>query len=406
MESSDDEYVEDKAPRRARNLTTDNGAYRWEDEYHRSWDVVQEDSGGSLATSVAELADETKRRRALQKNAVPVHRGIIRNLVLVIDLTQAMNDTDMRPTRFANAIQVAQDFVTEYFSQNPISQLAIVGIKNGLAHIISPLDGSPEAHIARLQKCRQSEPSGVPSLQNALELAIAVIAHVPSHGTREVLLIFGALMSNDPGPMTHTIDKLISARVRVRVVGLAAQVAVCRQIAEKTNAGRSDAYAVALNEHHFRQLVMESTTPLALYAAAAHHRATAVAVRMGFPKRTRVNGGGSLCSCHAKLTTEGFTCPQCSAKVCTLPMACPVCGLTLILSTHLARSYHHLFPLRPFVQGTGQGAGTCFGCSRAFQENLGRYRCTQCENDFCIDCDVFMHESLHNCAGCEVKPVQ
>ena len=31
-----------------------------------------------------------------------------------------------------------------------------------------------------------------------------------------------------------------------------------------------------------------------------------------------------------------------------LPGGCHVCGLTLVSSPHLARSYHHLFPVRPF----------------------------------------------------------
>ena len=33
-----------------------------------------------------------------------------------------------------------------------------------------------------------------------------------------------------------------------------------------------------------------------------------------------------------------------------LPTACHVCGLTLVSSPHLARSYHHLFPVRPFQE--------------------------------------------------------
>jgi transcription initiation factor TFIIH subunit 2 len=31
----------------------------------------------------------------------------------------------------------------------------------------------------------------------------------------------------------------------------------------------------------------------------------------------------------------------------------------------------------------------------------GRYACTVCENHFCIDCDVFAHEVVHNCPGCQ-----
>lgn len=29
-----------------------------------------------------------------------------------------------------------------------------------------------------------------------------------------------------------------------------------------------------------------------------------------------------------------------------------------------------------------------------------RYECESCGNHFCIDCDVFCHEVVHNCPGC------
>lgn len=31
-------------------------------------------------------------------------------------------------------------------------------------------------------------------------------------------------------------------------------------------------------------------------------------------------------------------------------MQCHVCGLSLVASPHLARSYHHLFPVKPFAE--------------------------------------------------------
>jgi transcription initiation factor TFIIH subunit 2 len=31
----------------------------------------------------------------------------------------------------------------------------------------------------------------------------------------------------------------------------------------------------------------------------------------------------------------------------------------------------------------------------------GRYACEVCGNHFCIDCDVFAHEVVHNCPGCQ-----
>ncbi len=66
------------------------------------------------------------------------------------------------------------------------------------------------------------------------------------------------------------------------------------------------------------------------------------------------HGGGKAESVHsdetgfrAELTQTLF---NVQARVLELPTACHVCGLTLVSSPHLARSYHHLFPVRPFQE--------------------------------------------------------
>lgn len=33
----------------------------------------------------------------------------------------------------------------------------------------------------------------------------------------------------------------------------------------------------------------------------------------------------------------------------------------------------------------------------------GRYECETCNLFFCIDCDVFCHEIVHNCPGCQSR---
>merc|ERR1712168_898878 len=64
----------------------------------------------------------------------------------------------------------------------------------------------------------------------------------------------------------------------------------------------------------------------------------------------------SVCACHADSTsyqgptTLGYFCPQCRSKYCELPVECKVCSLTLVSAPHLARSYHHLFPLEGFKE--------------------------------------------------------
>ena len=111
--------------------------------YERTWDEVREDAEGSLLASVSALAQQTRRahlrRRLAGGAAAAVQRGVVRVLVLVLDASAAMSDPDYRPTRFEAARRVAGRFVTDFFDHNPLSLLAILAMRNGLAHIVSEL---------------------------------------------------------------------------------------------------------------------------------------------------------------------------------------------------------------------------------------------------------------------------
>lgn len=186
-------------------------------------------------------------RRRLLRDTTPLQRGIIRHLILIVDLSAAMAEKDLRPTRHLLTLRYAQEFVTEFFEQNPISQLGVLGMRDGLAARVSDMSGNPAEHGAALQALRAQEPKGQPSLQNALEMARGALFHAPSHGTREVVVVFGALLSSDPGDIHVTLKALVADRIRVGVVGLAAQVAICRELVVKTNDGDDSTLHPALS---------------------------------------------------------------------------------------------------------------------------------------------------------------
>lgn len=48
----------------------------------------------------------------------------------------------MIPTRYLVEVDYASTFVLEYFEQNPLAQLSILGMRNGCATIISYQGGS------------------------------------------------------------------------------------------------------------------------------------------------------------------------------------------------------------------------------------------------------------------------
>lgn len=161
---------------------------------------------------------------------------------------------------------------------------------------------------------------------------------------------------------------------------------------------------------------------------------------MGFPQKNADDASGSAFQgSTCELKAGGFTCPKCAARVEELPCECHICGLTLVSSPHLARSYHHLFPVKAFPEvGTQEMAASislgglpgsvrppgwderpgvhCYGClapllaeEDSAPGGLGPQggvvvRCSNCQHLFCFECDTYIHESLHNCPGCECQP--
>ena len=424
----------------------------WETEYSRTVQkTIEPADDGTLGQSVQEREEERKRKR-LRKDTKPFQRGIIRHVVLVLDLSEAMMEKDMRPNRYITMINYTQDYIREFFEQNPISQMSVLGMHDGVCIRVSELSGNPAEHVAAIQGLRSKddgkEPKGAPSLQNALELARATLYHTPSHGTREVIVVFGSLLSLDPGDIHQTVKACVRDRIRVSVIGMGARLKICTEIVTRTNAGDESEYTIATDQEMLKELLLATTTPPVIrttapaVAAPAAPQAPdpsspAALMMMGFPSRV-VEDQLTMCACHGNLTMGGYTCSRCSAKVCSLPITCPSCQLTLLLSTHLARSYHHLFPLRnwstvSWSRAREKGSKQCVGCLASFSDppssnnerseaeqdgevnkekrdeedseeqkasESGRYECRACESHFCIDCDMFAHMVLHNCPGC------
>ncbi|PPQ65675.1 hypothetical protein CVT26_000307 [Gymnopilus dilepis] len=392
-----------------------NQAYTWEASFTRSWETVQEDEAGTLQTAVEDLMARGRRRRLLAP-ASAIRRTIIRHLMLILDLSSAMMDRDMRPTRFDLMLQYAREFITEWFDQNPLGQIGIVGMRSGLGERIGEMSGNPQEVLKSISDRIKLEPSGEPSLQNAIEMACGSMSHLPTHSSREILIIFGSLTTCDPGNIHETLESCVKSKVRISVVALAAEMKICRELCDKTGGQ----FGVAMNEGHFKDLLFELVPPPAQRAitritGAGSTNPAADLMMMGFPTRLPDASPPSLCVCHSEMKSQGFLCPRCLSKVCDVPTDCDICGLMIVSSPHLARSYHHLFPVKPYdaVQSEfeiPEGSSACHACARPFplkatpaKEGLspvGRYRCPDCHNDFCSECDIFVHDVVHCCPGC------
>jgi transcription initiation factor TFIIH subunit 2 len=408
--------------------------YTWESNAIRSWDQIVEDPTTGRLKSF-DRQEQIARKRLRDDGMRGVRRGIIRFAILVIDTSAAMDATDLKPSRIDAVCAACGEYVREYFDQNPISQLAVITTRDSVAKRLSNLSSNASQHIGAIEEALRLGPYGDASLQNAVDLARAMLAPIPSYGTREVLIAYGAISTCDPTNIHDSIAALAPAKIRCSAVGLGAELHILRVLADRSGG----TYHVALNEDHFAELLGTHVIPPPTTAS----RAPASLIRMGFPVLKRLGSAQPFWNNTDVKRRVGYQCPRCAAWLSEMPCECVLCGLTLVSSPHLARSYHHLFPVPKFIplaeadddcgDGNANGSGgrrrvvdgdddvamseegqgvnnlqtknvRCTGCLKQLPAAASlRLLCPRCKRIFCIDCDAFVHDGLHHCPSCGME---
>ena len=379
-------------------------AYRWEGDYEKTWEALKEDESGSLRGSIQSEVDKAKKRR-LKKKQQSIRLGMMRHLFIVLDMSQAMIDQDLKPNRAVVVLKLVRKFVEDFFDQNPIGQLGFIITKAKRAQTLSEMSGTSQNHIKAIDKLSDEIIKtnakgciGEPSLQNSLEHAEKTLKNMPGHTSREILFIMGSLTTCDPGYVYDTIENIKKQKIRSSVIGLSAEVHIYKFLTKETGG----TFGVILDLSHFSDLLNDHITP------PSDMTAESSLIKMGFPPHVPVTQSGkiALCMSNKHLGIGGYYCPQCAAKYTELPVQCVICSLTLISAPHLARSYHHLFPLPQFeelsLRNVANAQSNCFSCINLLDQGHESkiYQCQKCTYIFCLDCNLFIHETLHCCPGC------
>ena len=403
--------------------------YEWEKTVKHMWDSVQEDESGNLVSSRLNSDRDRSYRSKQNRVTQSVRRGLIRYLCVAMDVSaSAAEGNDYRPNRLVVMRENVKRFVTDYFDENPISQLSLLLMHNRIGERISDLSANPRVHIERLKHVWQTE--GKASLGNTIEIAIKTLQNVPEYGRRELLILFASLSSVDPESIEKTVDKARAQRIRISIICLVAEVHVCRVICEQTGGQCS----VALDAAHFQELMHMHTSPAPELASQV--QSSAEFIYMGFPKKT-IDAAPLFCFDGKKTAfpTSAYVCPRCYTRATEIPTQCCTCGLQLNSSTHIARSHHHLFPVPNFTElvvvaedGAGSGVAAaaaaaaaaeggaggkrarvaaetvepfaCAGCLFKLQPGSLAARCPLCAGKFCVECDIYIHDGMHCCPCC------
>lgn len=425
------------------DMDIDAAAYRWEQNKATTWSSVIEDEEGKIIAVNNSDRDRAYRAKK-QRITASVRRGIIRYMVLAIDCSEQSYEKDFRPSRIEQSVVSSKAFIREYFDQNPISNLGLIYTRDRAAEKLSDLSANPKSHEHCLDhfllECNgaamssgNNSASNLASLQQIILLSMTLLKHIPNYAHREVLIIYNSLSTCDqlqPNDIFATINEAKNQKLRISVICLAAELYICRKICDDTGG----IFGVAIDSTHLTELLSVHTVPPP--ELQNFEKVESKLIYMGFPERT-FDGSSSYGydGRQVRLFSTSYVCPRCHTRTSDIPTQCAVCLISLNSSSHLARSSHHLYPVpnfvdmeiisdgssvtmiaRPFVtadtkkahsttecgdEASTQYASCCYGCLESFSRLTAAFKCPKCSKLYCVDCDLFIHDQLHNCPGCQ-----
>lgn len=346
------------------------GQFKWESAFNSGWNEL-------LDLSQTDGAEDLFRMASVKRAG---KKGLIRTLMVVIDDSRMASTADLAPNRAKWARSLLKPFISAFIEENPLGVIGLISMRDGLAHSLCSLTN--DEGLLRQALDQKIEPSGDFSLQNALETCILPISNVGSHGSREILVLLSSFNSCDPGDIEGTISKLQKEKTRVCFLTMLGEYHVAGHIAKQTKGY----FTVAKDELDFQIQLKNFSSPLEDVFSTA--KATAKLAIMGFPASAR----GS-CSCHFENHDNLFECPRCHSSMCRIPSQCINCGLLLILGPDLAKSYHHLFPLKMNSIHAREDATVCQACGMICESFVCSFDMHL--EQFCSECAKFIDESLY-----------
>ena len=370
-----------------------------------AWDNLAIEDDKLVAIQETEQWQSEVEKKKSEFNSIK--RGLLRSMVIVLDLST--NGLEARSFG-QNRLNLIQDqmivFVSDFFVQNPLSQIAILGTYDSSCSILSNLSSDVNAHIEVIKNLSSTDHKGEPSIQSSLAIATSILG-VEGYGglanidsTKEILFVYGALTTCDEDPIFKTLAKVKKSQIRVSIIGLAAKVFVFERIAEETNGD----YFVPVSLEHLEDILhsfvippeqLKNQKPCLLpfgFAAIAESKMPAFDLFKFLDNAPTIDNPPDVPK------YGGYICPRCGSRVFTIPCYCPVCKDFLISPAYLKRTVIHLSPIPPFTVEPPQSGLACLGCNKLLTEEARV--CPLCNKCFCENCDKFIHETLQSCPGC------
>ncbi|OAG31210.1 transcription initiation factor TFIIH subunit 2 [Nematocida displodere] len=340
----------------------DENKFRWEETFQKTWD--------------GERAEEESTGMHVSRRTENVQRGIVRKVLLVLDMSSSVEERDFLPTRKHHLKSSVRTFYRTFTESNPLSTIGVAVVSDGLAHLASVIVSDEEILDTIISK---APGSGRFSLEAALETAAVFFQN--SSFLKEIVIVASSISFTGRSPY-KVINNLIGKGVKIHTVHLAAEMNILKELSTRSGG----IFGVTERPEDLPILLDLINIP------TPHNTSGRLSMlEVGFPKAIEE---ASICACHLKMTERGYVCPFCSTKVCSIPGVCPICESILSAAVHLLKAFHWMDSAPIYLHSE---AAACAACQAI---NAPMQMCPKCKTSVCIECSTFIHQELNFCIFC------
>ncbi|KAI5180251.1 transcription initiation factor TFIIH subunit 2 [Nematocida sp. AWRm80] len=341
----------------------ENSVFRWEEKFKNTWDYKSQ--------------EDINNRLRVNRRTENVRRGIIRKVLLVLDMSVSVEERDMLPSRKWHLKRAVVEFYRAFMESNPLSTMGLMLVEDGAAHLVTPIISDTECIVEALGAC---EGKGKFSLSAGLEGAQVFFQGCSL--MKEIVMLVSSISLFGRCPY-QPINQLIEKGVKIHVIHMAGEI----DILKKTSKNSGGIFGVINTPEDLTTLLGLICVPVPYTSSRRLSM-----LKVGFP---RTISETSICACHLKLTEHGYECPFCTTKVCSVPGVCPICENILTAAVHLLKALHWIDSAPVFEPAS---ESTCRGCNISYES---MYKCPDCQSILCIDCSTFIGQELNFCIFCK-----
>lgn len=332
--------------------------FTWTEEFKKTWEEEEVRQTTHVTKQTYEFSEYRK--------------NIVREVVVAMDISEAIEKTDYFPTIRSYIAKVLADFYDEFTKMNPLASISFLTFNTCAQKQSKQFNDN-------LLRCYGS------GQFNILKCLKNIAGNLNKSVTaKEVVIITPSLNSVlEDVDMNEVVDILIQKKIKVNIINLCGDVTFYKNLCKITGGKFSVPQDASEFSKHLKQFLIPSES----------YNLKCSMVNVGFTNKSNQPG---ICMCHLAYHEDIYVCPGCTAPVCCLPAECPVCALNLLSPINLCMSMCDNFPLAEFVPFESMDKSSV--CKVCFKDV--ECKCEKCNSLFCGDCNIKIHKVMKFCPFC------